>query len=570
MLASAGFANILPPIDNPFYTQTSGRNANINRGDWYSVGASNGIGNGYHFYRLYVPDGWPSTSPISIDIQSPEMTTDQGTGFEPWDEIVGTAQDTTFAVFSNPTTIDPHNPTNATPGTLVPGSLKTYVPSNNSPGLWVRHFTITSPVPGSEYLIRSDATTNEGENSYRLRIGYDDDTDPNNAAPSNSDNWDGIDGTDDELKLAFHTSSFQQTQGTDQCTTFYTFIPVGEPSIQFDNFEMDNKRRVRYYAPSDTYDPDALTGGIVGTVSGDAEWNGGTMTTRGGDTITSPEAGWWRIVNCLSTKNQFIQEGTSTFALFMSPPRKPTMTLEKTANVTQVGPNATIVYTIAFANTASGSTAGAAKNLVFTDTLDSETTFVSGTINGSYTGSVSHSAGVVTVTINEAVFAGDSGTVTITATANNPLSGDTLVNNVSLSYEDSLKNVYPPLTDNNIIDVDVNLAKLGSLQTTVLADGTVLIDWTTLEEFETLAFDVYAVSPDGAKVLGSKLTPSPIPATAVPGSGAAYSFHDETPLAVDEIRSYAIMEIEMSGNNRLLGITEQVGRKTSVSDWMVF
>ena len=161
---------------------------------------------------------------------------------------------------------------------------------------------------GSEMCIRDS-----DDNSFRIRIGFDEDFDP--STPPIAD-VDGIPNTGDELLLGFVQATLQHADDG-ACSTLYEFVPDGLTSVTFHNFDLDNNATVTYYPPGVPPDPagDPGTDGIVGTVSGNAQWNGSTDATRVGDTIDDPDAGVWAIVTCVNAGNQYVQEGVEGLSL---------------------------------------------------------------------------------------------------------------------------------------------------------------------------------------------------------------------------------------------------------------
>jgi uncharacterized repeat protein (TIGR01451 family) len=258
------------------------------------------------------------------------------------------------------------------------------------------------------YLVRSAvlvAPDGNDDNGWRLRVGSDTDGDPTNAPPANSDNADGIPGTNDELIVGQVQISYQQSTGGVACLTLHEYIPAGLPSVTMNNFDMDGSTRVTYYAPSDAYDPTGLTGGTPGTVSTNGQWNNGTIA-RGGDVIATPEQGWWRAVTCLGSTNQFVQEAQAGIGAYFGQPPVPTLVPSKTDGLTQTTPGDTVTYSITVLNTASGPTAGAALQVVVSDTLPAGVTFTGCTIVAPATGTCSESAGVVTASLTSWINAG--------------------------------------------------------------------------------------------------------------------------------------------------------------------
>ena len=151
----------------------------------------------------------------------------------------------------------------------------TYRPSDvGTPEAWTRYFTLPAPVACGNYLLRAEVLPagadplNAGaegndQNGWKLRVGRDDDAVPTNTPPANTDDYDGVDGTNDELSIGFVQTTFQHNQSGTSCQTMYESVPPNLASIRFHNFDFDGAstaNRVRYYSPSETVDPDALVG----------------------------------------------------------------------------------------------------------------------------------------------------------------------------------------------------------------------------------------------------------------------------------------------------------------------
>ena len=85
----------------------------------------------------------------------------------------------------------------------APGSgivAATYPPEPLLPEAWVRFATL--PATCGNYLLRSAVIgTGDDDNGWRVRVGTDDDTNPNNPAPPNSDDSDGLPGTSQAMKM---------------------------------------------------------------------------------------------------------------------------------------------------------------------------------------------------------------------------------------------------------------------------------------------------------------------------------------------------------------------------------
>jgi uncharacterized repeat protein (TIGR01451 family) len=464
-----GAALEVPPAGG-FYIQTSGPNAGVGIGDWYSSTAA-GAGAGYHYVEITVPCGWPTATPLHLDLFSPEMNAvaaSTGTGDEQRNALDGTE----FELYGPGAAVGPGYASPG-PGSGIAGSRVTFAPgAPGVPEAWVRYWTL-SPVACGEYLLRSAVILPQADddNGWRLRVGFDTDGDPTNAPPANLSNPDGIPGTNDELVVGQVQITYQHDTGGVACLTLYEYIAPGLPSVTFHNFDMDGNTRVTYYAPSDAFDPTGLTGGTPGTLNPTSgQWNQGTIV-RGGDTLASPEPGWWRVVSCLSSTNQFIQEAQAGVGAYFEQPPIPALLVGKSDGLAEATPGDTLTYAVALANTASGPTAGAAHAVVVSDQLPTGTTFVGCAFVAPAIGSCSASAGVVTATMAGWLNAGATATVEITVTVDLDASGS-LTDVATVTYGDGLGNPFPAVTAS---DVDVllpglpNTSMAPSLQALALA-----------------------------------------------------------------------------------------------------
>ncbi len=201
--------------------------------------------------------------------------------------------------------------------------------------------------------------------------------------------------------------------------------------------------------------------------------------------LANPEAGWWRVVSCLSSTNQFIQEAQAGVGAYFGQPPIPTLVLGKTDGVTDATPGQTLTYTITIGNAASGPTAGAAHQVVVSDVLPAGTTFAGCAIVAPATGSCSQSAGVVTASLNGWINAGATATVQVSVTVDAGATG-TLTDQASVAYEDVLGNVFPVVNASDVDTVNpVTLpntsagpspAMLGAVAATFLIGFVVLAD----------------------------------------------------------------------------------------------
>ncbi len=448
-----------PPSVNPAatYLQTNGPTSPIGQGDWYTSNG-NGAVVGYHYYEITVPCSWPATAPVYVDLRSPEMVVDSVS-----DEIrvanitndasknIVDADKTAFELYAPGTIITLPN----LPAPTAAATTYDPLPTGNAEA-WRRFATLPAPVACGTYVLRAETKGND-ENAWRVRVGKDDDANPNNIPPTNYDNPDGVVGTDDEILIGARAGSYQNNAGmvagavvdstAVDCLTLYEYVAPGQPSVAFQNFDMDISYfllgRIRYYAPTDTYDPMGQAWGSPGVNSGSSTWNGVATVSRGsGDVITNPATGWWKIVTCAQGNNQYIQEGQTASTAYFTQPPIPAMTVAKDDGLTLVAPGDNVTYTITYTNTSSGSTAGSANQVVIKDTIPANTTYVSCSIPAA-DGTCNETGGIVTYTLAHHVTPGATGSVQVTVQVKAGVAnGNTVVNNVTLDYKDSLGNAY--------------------------------------------------------------------------------------------------------------------------------
>lgn len=470
----------VPQAGSFFSMQTSGPSAAATIGDWYSSSAA-GAGSGSHYLLITVPCGWPSGTPLHIDLFSPEMNRVAG-ALNQTEEPRGAYDSTQFELYGPGAAIGPGYASPA-PGSGIAGTLITYPPGAvGVPETWIRHATL-DPVTCGDYVLRS-ATSDDDDNGWRVRVGTDDDTNPANLPPANSDNPDGMPGTNDEIVIGLGQITYQHDAGGIRCLTLFEYVNPGQVSITFHNFDMDGKTRVRYYGPSDAYDPSGLTGGTAGTLSGNGTWNGGAIA-RGGNTISSPESGWWRIVSCINNHNQFIQEAQDGPAAYVAQPPTPALTLSKDDGAPVATAGREVTYLLTIDNTASGAAAGAAKSVAVIDPVPSEMTFVRCAWIAPQTGSCGESAGVVTATLDDWLSAGQSAQVEVVFSVDSTASG-TITNDASVTYADVLDNPYP-----TVLSTDADA---------INQPPTAMDDSATTDEGNGVRIDVLAndSDPDGS------------------------------------------------------------------------
>lgn len=448
------YAVEIPPIDTVAFIQTSGPNAALGNGDFYTSSAAD---NGPHVIQFVVPCTWPADRPITVALFDPESFASATS--PAIDEVSGTADNTTFTLRRNGLTL----------------ATSTYAPTGGTDGLWVELATFLPDVDctistAATYTIET-TTANDDEQAWRLRVNNDPDCTVSTSGPGTCsgigaaqstllsdgdeiDDFDNAPGTGDELLVGLFKVSFQHAANpvnpaAPTCQTFYFQVDANATSVVLHNFDMDGRNSVTYIT--------ATGRRVVGTVSGRTLWNrgsAGSPPNRGGDVVAVQpgEGGVWRAEVCTGSGNQYIFEGETDKPIFFQQPPTPSMAVAKDDGVTQVQPNDLLTYTIVFTNTSGTSTTpGAAARVTLTDQLPSNTTYVNCVVNAPFTGTCVENGGVLDITINELVKATlgeNSGRIDVTVQVNPGATG-TVVNTVQLAYSDIFGNNYSPVSDSD-------------------------------------------------------------------------------------------------------------------------
>jgi hypothetical protein len=391
-----------PPLADASFLQTGGPSYNTNGWNYYVT-----VDGGYTYMRVDVPCVAGSL-PVQIDLYDAPIYTAAGTA----DTVTGGGDTTTFSLYQMPAG---WSYADGLPGaTATPVLTKLYPTAAVMPAdRWETFITLPAPSCGV-YLLRA-STANNDVNSWGVRVGWQAATTTPPTPPTSS--IDLLPGSGDEIFVGFQQMTLRFAPGANQCKTFYEYVRPGQAQALFHNYDLDSAMltaRVRYYGPSDAYDPLGLAGGWAGTASLDGVWNNSTNTTRVGDSIANPESGWWRIVTCtsdLATQNQLIQEGQTEQASYLTQPGTPALDISLTPAAATVAPGGSLSFSAVYTNTSSGLTAGAAIGTTFTVILPSDLTFVS--CGGA---TCTQSGSTLTVSVGK-VNAGATGTVTINTRA---------------------------------------------------------------------------------------------------------------------------------------------------------
>ncbi|HMR67313.1 MAG TPA: hypothetical protein PKE64_25150 [Anaerolineae bacterium] len=493
-----------PPDSSTAFVQTSGPNAALNVGDFYTnaQGAQED-----HFLRINIPCIWPADQTITFalfdpEIQEPdppvsveppfaddEIRDDQGNDVNiPPDSNIQFADETTFTLFSlnNQNDIDR---TVVEPVTFTP-SL-----TNSTNGLWVELVTFAPNTPsfGCGVYALAASTADNDDNAWKLSVSHDPDCSlslpgsPGSCAgigPAQSEllsngneqsDADGTPGSGDELVISVDQLSYQhEAPGQNELTCQIFYHPVFEndaPEVAFNDFDLDinnstgSNTTVRHISPSGAV--------IEGEPSSNESWNNAASPPpfppeRGRTVIQVGPAdiGLWQTEICVRRDNQYIFEGQSDEIIFLEPPPAPVMTVVKDDGRTIVGAGEVLTYTIVFTNISNTNprpaapplnqfAPGAAANVTLTDELPANTTFVNCRVNPPFSGPCSEGpTGIVTANINEIVVAGAGGTLELVVRVNADAPSGLITDTVQLDYCSApLCIQFPPVTDTDVNEI---------------------------------------------------------------------------------------------------------------------
>ncbi len=508
----------LPTAGNPVYIETVGPLVASNFGDWYTSGTV-GAGNGFHYLTIEVPCGWPVNKPIDIDLFSPEMNSNGGLA----DDILGSPDNTVFELYAPGTAFVP--PATPAPRTGIPGTEIIY-PGSSAPQQWVRYQTLSAPTCG-RYLLRA-ATYLDDRNGWKIRVGDDNDADPNNALPSRYDDADGVPGTGDELVIGIFQTTYQHENPLRVALHLYEYVSPGQPSVTFHNFDVNDGSGgagagVQYRSP----------GGLdhTATASVNNVWNGGTTTARGGDTFLDPESGWWRLTTTSEfVLNRYIMEGQTLEPAYYQQPPTPAISMSLSDGVAEGKATDVVTYTIEFTNTSGNTEApGAAANLTIQNTVPDNASYLSCNANGLGTCQFDSGTGIVTFTLTEMLVAGETGALFVTAQLHDAaVPGEQAVSRATLDYQDAYGRAYAPVTatDANVVTPSTPLGVQLASFTAIPADHHILVTWETASELGNQGFNLYRSTDPSTP--GTQLNEAFIPSEAAGSSESfAYQWQDE-------------------------------------------
>ncbi|MDH3462374.1 MAG: hypothetical protein OEM32_01950, partial [Acidimicrobiia bacterium] len=471
--ASAAFAIQIPNPGSEMFLQTSGPNAGITIGDYYTSPAGGATD---HVFILRVPSDWPAGTPVTLALYDPELAGPDPASPRALDEI-RSAADTAMFRLESPS------------GSTVASA--TYSDSSTN-GVWVELATFDPGVTGTgTYQLHVDVSDDD-DNSWRVSATHDPDCVAGGSCASalleNGNESDVAPGTSSSLALGVLRASYQHDGGSGLICVDHAFYvsPTTPRPLRAHNFDMDGAGTVNYTSPGG--------GNVVGTVSGNGRWNGSLDSARVGDALPDIN-GWWIAEVCISRGNQYVFEAPGG-ASFHGIPPTPRIDVTKDDGLSSVRVGDTTTYTITIANVSDAdSHPGTAYNVAASDALPAGTQFVS--CDAPVDVLCSETAGVVTATVTDPMVPGDVVAFGVTVTVK-PDVDAVLSNEVTVSYQDGLDNLFPAAEDDdtNTVVFAPELA-IGATGTTQMLRG----------DTANLTFSVsHGPSSDGSRIFSAAVT----------------------------------------------------------------
>ena len=253
----------------------------------------------------------------------------------------------------------------------------------------------------------------------------------------------------------------------------------------------------------------------------------------------------------MQNDNQYIVEGQLGEPSYFEQPPTPHMALTKTDGEILVRTGDVLTYTLAFTNVSNLTppVPGPAVNLVLTDTLPLDLTYIGCDLAAPLTGTCAYNGdrpGAVIYRINNTLKPGQDGVLHLIAEVNaddgnltNPI-----VNRSTLAYKDPLKNTYPPVRAVVSNPTSIALASFGARW----VGKDVRISWRTGLEEQTAGFHLLRAT---AMEVGQAIhvTPSLIPPL---GASSNYGWTDHT-VAPGANNYYWLEEHVIGGGVNLYG-----------------
>jgi uncharacterized repeat protein (TIGR01451 family) len=427
----SAIARQVPDPTSTLFIQTSGPNAGISIGDYYTAPAG---GNTDHLFILQVPSDWPAGVPVTLALYDPEVAGPDPSSPTSADEVRGAADTATFSLES--------------PGGSTIASAAYSGAATN--GIWTALATFDPGVTGTGTYELHVSVSDDDDDSFRIDASHDPDCavgGPGTCASASlvsGNESDSAPGGSGELGLGVVRTSFQHAGSGQVCQDHIFYVNPSTPRpLRAHNFDMDGSGSVTYTAPTG-----ATT---AGTVSNNGAWNNSSNATRVGDVLADIN-GWWTAHICISSTNQYVFEAPSAGPSFPEPQPTPRLTVDKTDGVAVAGIGDQLTYAITVSNVSdSDPNPGRAYVIELTDALPTDVAFVSCDAPTGIT--CLESSGVVTATASSPLRPGESFVVEVVVSVDSTV-GDTVANTASVTYQDAGGNEFDQVESTDTDEIE--------------------------------------------------------------------------------------------------------------------
>ncbi|MFQ3662549.1 MAG: Calx-beta domain-containing protein, partial [Chloroflexaceae bacterium] len=289
----------LSPLEVAPFLLTGGTGGALQQGDPSGAGSRGIVG--ASFLEIALPCSWPAERSLTIELWSPAVHVGPGANLDVVDPEVADGPNTTwFELYDAGSRVESDGVTITPAGSGVL-AVRTFAP-NPAAEAWELLATVATPQPCGRYLLRAQ-TDGDDENYWAVRVGYDHDNSPLTRPIALSPL-----GVPVRIGTLLGSVEVRPPVDAPLCRTAWFYVPPGTATLLLNNFDLDEEEtslsgvRMRFYAPGQLYDPQALSGGIVGRMAGNGVWVQ--------ESILSPESGWWRVVVCSGGRNRYALEAS--------------------------------------------------------------------------------------------------------------------------------------------------------------------------------------------------------------------------------------------------------------------
>ncbi len=419
-----------PSPSSSLFVQTSGPNAGLSIGDYYTSPAG---GDTDHLFMIRVPADWPAGTPVTVALYDPEIGGVDPVSPTAADEVRGAADSAQFRLES---------PT----GSVVASATYSDLSTN---GAWAELATFDPGTVGTGTYHLRVSVSDDDDNSWRVDVSHDPDCavgGPGTCpAPSlvNGNEVSRAPSGSGALAVGVIRTSWQHEGPGSSCQDHIFFVNSATPRpLRAHNFDMDGRGSVTYTTPNGA--------NVVGTVSGNASWNNSSDANRVGDVLPDIN-GWWTAEICIGAHNQYVFEAPSAGPSFPEPQPAPRIAVDKTDGEETLMLGDETTYTVTIENVSDDDPLpGSAYNLVATDILPEGVEFVTCRTTDF---ACSETGGVVTATLAAPLQPGTSVSFDVVVIVA-PDAGLTITNVVDVDFRDHIGNDHETASASDVNDID--------------------------------------------------------------------------------------------------------------------